>query len=1281
MEPVTVSLEPPLSEQQQLIVLFNQKRYTEAETIARNMVTVYANSAFSLKILGAILVSTQRHEEALPILLYANQLSPNDAECLNTLGSALQPLRRLDEALICFQRAVELNPNYALAYNNLGAALSDMGRTQESLPFYEKALTLSPESADFFSNQALALYHLGCPDTALNAFNRALIYAPRNAEILNKRGILLERLGRYREALESYEKALDIKPDMADALSNKGNVLKDQGLLLEADQCYSAALCIQPDLREAWHNRLFNMNYRSDIKRQEIFKAHLDFDQKIAAKVIPLSTIKNWNRDLNRRLRLGFVSGDFRQHSVAFFIHPILKRLNREKFELFFYMTCHDHDEMTRTFQLLADHWIDAFRFGARALANQIRSDCIDILFDLSGHTESNALLAFAAKPAPIQITWIGYPNTTGLSAMDYRLVDAITDPVGQADAYHTERLIRLPHGFLCYRPLDTSYVLATGQPPFLKHGFVHFGSFNTLAKLTTITLNLWSEILHAVPKSRLVLKTPRTADTCIWERIILEFQQRGIESERLVLLGRAASQSEHLTLYQHIDIALDSYPYNGTTTTCEALFMGVPVITLAGDRHAARVGASLLTQVGLSELVAYSPLEYVQLAVKLATNQKQLVQWRTKLRDQLQRSVLCDEIGFTYTLENILHQIWHAWCIGEIPQILKTHQTDTSSTISIEIEQQIIVEYFEKGKLDAAQNAARKMIEHYPNASFGWKALGTVLAKSHINHEAVTVLQRAIQLSPLDAELLETLGRVWLALNSLDAAEDCLQSALTLQPKNAAVQNTLGAVFSAQGRLTQAVDKYEQSLALHPKNTAQVYSNLANQLKELGRIDEALAAYAQALEIEPHAAAIQSNQLLCLNYHSGLTREKIFNEHLKFQKQQASQIQLLPTRQSQCSNLQRPLRLGLVSADFRYHSVAFFIAPIIEHLDREKFELICYSKSHQDDAITASFERLSTVWRSCAMLSDTDLANLIYNDRIDILIDLNGHTRGNALLAFAARPAPVQASWIGYPNTTGLSAIDYRLVDNLTDPIGDADFYHTEHLVRLPNSFLCYRPSLEAFALPVSPSPFLSREQQITFGSFNAIGKISLVTLELWSAVLRAVRESRLLLKSSLAADNDSWQHIVTYFIGQGIKSDRLKILPCSASHVAHLEQYREIDIALDTYPYNGTTTTCEALFMGVPVITLAGDRHAARVGKSLLTQVGLTDLIANSSEHYVQIATYWANNRRELNNLRAGLRERLEHSPLCDEVVFTRNLEAALQQMWNLLCLDIAIDSNTKL
>jgi len=1265
-------LTPPISSEQKVVLRhFEQGAYAKAEAGARRLTKRDPRALFGWKILGAILMQSKRYQDALPILLEANRLAPDDDACIDILGSALQHLGRLSEALACFERVAEMRPDDAMAQNTRGAVLCDLGRFGEALDCYDRALAIAPDSTEVLANRGLVMRLMGRAEEALACFDRILTLNPDAIDALNKGAILARELGRLDEALTKLDRALAIAPDYAEALTNRGNVLKDQGCLDEALDCYNRALAIKPDLIVAWHVRLLCLNYQVDLPSAQVFAEHCAFERNLAAKVAQLPPVSPTDRDPERRLRIGFVSGDFLQHSVAFFLLPVLERLDRQRFEVFFYMTRHHRDSLTQVFRGLADGWRDCSRIDAQSLARKVRQDRIDLLLDLSGHTSGNALLAFAARPAPVQITWIGYPNTTGLTAMDYRLVDVVTDPPGEADACHSERLIRLPEGFLCYRPLDGAAEIPVGLLPCLKHDRITFGSFNNLSKINAATIRLWADVLRRVPRSRLRLKTPTTTERWIWDRLILEFNAAGIGADCVELLPRDPAYLGHLAQYQQIDIALDTFPYQGTTTTCEALFMGVPVVTQVGDRHVSRVGASLLTRVGLSELIATSAEDYVRIAVDLAADTHRLSVLRESLRERLEQSSLHDEIGFTRTLEHTLRQMWKIWCTGEPARVFEVKPAmppvESGGKTVAQPEQASLIALFEQGRLAEAEAAARALTEGNPGAVFGWKALGTILGNCHRSEAAVPILRRALKLAPRDAETLDTLGKVLLDLNRLDEAIDCLSQAVAIQPDFAVAHNNLGGVLERQGHLTEARDSYSRALSLCPEY-AEAHSNLGTVLKNLGRIDEALACYERALEIRPQAAAIQSNRLLCLNYQADISREQVFAEHHAYERQHATRIERLPLVVLD-RNPERPLRLGLVSADLRYHSVAFFLRPILEHLDRSRFQVFCYSKSHRRDELTLSFERLADTWRDGSGLSDGELAQRIQSDRIDILLDLSGHTSGNALPTFAAKPAPVQVTWIGYPNTTGLSAMDYRLVDALTDPVGETDAYHSECLIRLPNGFLCYRPLIQDADLPVSAPPS-QVNGYVTFGSFNTLAKISPMTLDLWGRVLEAVPESRLRLKSSVSADLNAWGRVCDAIVERGIERHRLEILPLAASHQEHLALYQNIDIALDTFPYQGTTTTCEALFMGVPVITIAGDRHVSRVGVSLLTQVDLPELIATSAEDYVRIAKNLAANPQRLANMRVNLRQRLEQSPLRDEAGFTRSLEQALLEVWRIWC-----------
>jgi predicted O-linked N-acetylglucosamine transferase (SPINDLY family) len=365
--------------------------------------------------------------------------------------------------------------------------------------------------------------------------------------------------------------------------------------------------------------------------------------------------------DPERRLRVGYVSPDFREHSVSAFLDPVIAGHDRRWFEVFCYAEVVRPDDTTARFRGLSDGWCSTLGMTDGAVAGRIRDDGIDILVDLAGHTAGNRLRVFAERPAPVQVTWLGYPNTTGLSAMDYRLSDAVADPAGEADALHSETLVRLANGFLCFAPpADAPEV---GETPALATGQVTFGSFNNLAKVTPDVVEAWADILNRIPNSRLVLKSRPLADEKTRERYLEMFGAHGVDPGRVELCSWIASKSGHLGAYERLDIGLDPFPYNGTTTTCEALWMGVPVVTLGGDRHAGRVGASILARVGLAGLVAETKADYVEQAVALAGDLDRLSALRGGLRSRMEKSPLCDAGGFARDIEAAYREMWRRVC------------------------------------------------------------------------------------------------------------------------------------------------------------------------------------------------------------------------------------------------------------------------------------------------------------------------------------------------------------------------------------------------------------------------------------------------------------------------------------------------------------------------------------------------------------------------------------------------------------------------------------------
>jgi protein O-GlcNAc transferase len=452
------------------------------------------------------------------------------------------------------------------------------------------------------------------------------------------------------------EQALILEPENTDLLGNLAAVRQDQGRLPDAVALYQRAVDANPTSNVAHSNLLMSLNYRSDSP-SELLHAHqkwangLPSDQsKFPRRQENVGAVQD-----NPRIKIGYVSGDFRSHSVAYFLEPILEHHDKKKFEIYCYASMDNPDSMTARMAALADHWRYIYAMTDAQLSSRIEEDSVDILVDLSGHTAHNRLSAFAQKMAPVQISWLGYPNTTGLKAIDFRFTDAVADPPG-SEAHHSEKLLRLPCGFLCYRAPENAPPIAPS--PYMKNRYITFGSFNNAAKITPKVIKAWSSVMHKTPNSRLYLKARPFADSDVCADFLDQFSQRGIDQSRLELTGRTDSLVDHLTRYREIDIALDTFPYNGTTTTCEAMWMGVPIVTLCGNRHAGRVGASLLSRVGLENCVARGRDEYIKMAVALAENHDYLSRLRNELRDVMKNSPLCDAHLVTSKIENAYRTI-----------------------------------------------------------------------------------------------------------------------------------------------------------------------------------------------------------------------------------------------------------------------------------------------------------------------------------------------------------------------------------------------------------------------------------------------------------------------------------------------------------------------------------------------------------------------------------------------------------------------------------------------
>ena len=628
----------------------------EAVRLDKSQSRFHAWLGIALTVSGDLSSGARCYERAL-------ELAPDDPVVRGNLAANYKEQGRIQAAISQCEKAIELSSEYARPYLLLGEILQASGQSTAALNVYQAAASAGINETDVQAKLGKAFYDDGQYEAAADWFQKVAERGLKRTAVLSYLGSSLALLNRLDEAIACHKRAIEHESNTAFAYSSYGHTLTLKNDLSGAIACYRKSLEIQPDRYNPRANLLMVLNYFAEVPQSELYEEALTMGAQYEGRTAANDRKFELSVDKDRRLRIGYISPDFRAHSVALFMRNVLASHDSTQVETFCYAHLSDRnrDQVTAQFRRQSDNWLNIFALSDEEVAARIRNDRIDILVDLAGYTANSRLPVFAHNPAPIQVTWLGYPNTTGLSCIDYRLTDAIADPPGDADKWHSEKLVRLPHGFLCYQPEEPPTAVAAS--PHFEQGFVTFGSFNLANKTTPEVVRIWSAILNEIPGSRLLLKSKAFDAREVSQQFFAEFGRHGIFPERLDLLGRIENQDEHLEAYSRIDIALDPFPYNGTATTCEALWMGVPVISLLGDRHAGRVGASILTQVGLSEFVAGSEQDYLEKACALARNDGLLAKLREQIRPQMQASHLMDVSGFTRTLETEYRRMFHAWC------------------------------------------------------------------------------------------------------------------------------------------------------------------------------------------------------------------------------------------------------------------------------------------------------------------------------------------------------------------------------------------------------------------------------------------------------------------------------------------------------------------------------------------------------------------------------------------------------------------------------------------
>jgi predicted O-linked N-acetylglucosamine transferase (SPINDLY family) len=603
--------------------LFESDQDEEGVIFSRHLSEKYPRSSTALKYMGIFFLKTRKPQEAMEPLQKALSIDPNDHEIYANLAMVFYHLNNIKDAQSYCLKSVEINPNYAKGYANFALIQRALGNLIDAEKYYKKALALDTTSA--------AIY-------------------------INFGGLLLE-LGRLKEAQYNYKQALNYASEKMRYIiyNNLGATSANLANNHDAQKYYNQALEINPMAAETFSNMLLDMTLDITLSKEDIYSKHKEYGRRfetVDIKKLPL----NISRNLNEKLKVGFVSADLRNHPVCYFLESFLENLDRNELNVTLYSTNNRADEFTQRLQAMPLNWVNLFGLNSLQMAERINSDHIDILIDLSGHTGQNSLSVFMHRPAPIQASWIGYFNTTGLQSMDYIFCDEFVIPKGQ-ECYYTEKPLRFDEGYLCFTPPKNQIKIK--KLPALSNTGITFGCFNQLKKMGDEVVSLWAEILHKKPDSKLFLKSAALGmNNIAQQETILKFEKYGISPDRLIFEGRT-SREEYFEAYNKVDIALDPFPYTGGTTTVDSLWMGVPVVTLQGANYASRMGVSILSTAGLTDWIAEDKKSYVDIVLQKANDLTSMSIIRKELRDKVLASPLCDAPRFARKFEKSLNEIW----------------------------------------------------------------------------------------------------------------------------------------------------------------------------------------------------------------------------------------------------------------------------------------------------------------------------------------------------------------------------------------------------------------------------------------------------------------------------------------------------------------------------------------------------------------------------------------------------------------------------------------------
>ncbi len=1238
--------------------------------------------------LGVLHYQSGQFENAERLMAEAIRCNPSASDCFFTRGCALQRLNRPAEALTCFDHALALRPDFADTHSNRGVVLMTLNRNAEALDSFRTALDLNPSNAAAWNNRGCVLVNLGRYSEAISCFDGALAREPRFAQAHINRGSAHASLKQYGAAIADFESALAIQPDFPYAAGN---------LALYRMQC--------SDWRHFAEDKTLIANGIREGKRIVLPFIHLALsdspaEQLRCAEIFTANDIPQaaplWRGEKYRhgRIRIAYVSADFHAHATAALMSGVFEQHDRNAFEtIAVSFGRDDNSSMRRRVMGAFDRFIDVRQKSDLEIATLLRQLEIEIAVDLKGYTKDNRAGIFSHRPCPVQASYLGYPGTMAAPFIDYLIADRIIVPEEACDFY-PERIAWLPDSYQCNtaRPIavEAGSRAHWGLP---EQAFV-FCCFNNSFKIGPEIFTVWMRLLRAVRGSVLWLleDTPE-----LRENLRREAEMRGIAGGRLVFAPRVPLD-EHLGRHRHADLFLDTQPYGAHTTASDALWAGVPLLTVAGPAFAARVAASLLHAAGLPELAVPDLAAYEATALRLAWEPQTLAGIRAGLAQTRSNAPLFDTAKFTRNLEAAFRVMRERSQRDESPQNFDVLPN---------------------------QNQPLQAAPAIPDAAAAAFVQGCKLVRENDLVGALPWFDESIFIAPDFVEALINRGAVLVALDRPSDAIGSLDHAVSVNPSMAEAWNNRGNALSALGRNDEAVASYDKVLALRPRQI-ETLINRGTALLALRRNEDALASYEAALQVNAgNAAALhgRANAFFSLKRFEEAIRDfeavvaadpaRDVAGILAFCRLQCcdwglleqdralfSGMNLCPTGpgidpfqylaisssaadQRRCAEIwtamKHPPRLGhlwtgqdyghdrirvaWLSADFRNHPVAQNLAGVWERLERTGIESIAIGWGASDGGeararALRSFDEFIPV----EGMSDRDAARLIREREIDIAVDLMGFTAECRPGILAARPAPVHVSFLGFAGTMGAPYIDFVIADAVAIPDEERSNF-SETVLHLPGSFFPLDPSRAIAAAPSRSEAGLP-ETGFVFACFNNAYKFTPELFDIWMRLLRNMDGSVLWLSSAGTAARHNLQREAEL---REIDPARLIFAPYVSEPERHLARLGLADLFLDTLPYNAHATAADALLAGLPVLTCKGKTFAGRVAASLLCAAGLPELVTPDLVAYETLALTLARDSLALDSIRARLADARQTQPIFDLAGYATRLEAAFSALRN--------------